>query len=124
MVPDFLQLESSILAAVMDRRWDRLGSLLDDDFVITTAGWLDAPATKEVWIDEVSTRHDVHEFDIHSVDVHDMGNVAVVLVLSTQWATWKDSPFKGTFRYTDVWRLGDSGNWRLAVRHASLVSQS
>jgi ketosteroid isomerase-like protein len=124
MVPDFLQLESSILAAAVDRRWDRLASLLDEDFVITTAGWLDEPATKHVWINEVSTRHEVHQFDIHSVDVHDMGNVAVVLVLSTQWATWENSPFKGRFRYTDVWRQADSGNWRLAVRHASLVPQS
>jgi ketosteroid isomerase-like protein len=124
MVRDFLHLESSILTAVVDRRWDRLASLLDDDFVITTAGWLDEPATKQAWIKEVSTRHLVHKFDIHAVDVHDMGNVAVVLVHSTQWATWKNSPFKGEFRYTDVWRKGDSGSWRLAVRHASLVPQA
>lgn len=124
MVPDFLQLETSILTAIVDRRWDRLADLLDDDFVITTAGWLEDPASKQVWINEVSARHLVHKFEVHSVDVHDMGSVAVVLVLSTQWATWKNSPFKGEFRYTDVWRQADSGSWRLAVRHASLVPSS
>ncbi len=59
--------------------------------------------------------------EIHSVDVHDMGGVAVVLMLSTQTATWKDAPFEGRFRYTDVWRHGLGDRRRLAVRHASLV---
>jgi hypothetical protein len=50
-----------------------------------------------------------------------MGSVAVVLVLSTQRATWKDAPCEGVFRYTDVWRSDDDDGWRLAVRHASLL---
>ena len=124
MTPDFMQLEASILTAVVDKHWDGLRSLLDDDFVITTAGWLDAPATRDQWVDEVSTRHDLHDFEIQSVDVHDLGGVAVALVLSTQHATWKGAPFTGRFRYTDVWRPNDAGDWLLAVRHASLVSQS
>jgi ketosteroid isomerase-like protein len=123
MAPDFVELEASILQAVVDRRWDDLADLLDDDFVITTAGWLDAPATKQAWIADVAGRHLVHHFEIHSVDVHDMGSVAAVLVLSTQSATWKDAPFNGDFRYTDVWRRDDANRWRLAVRHASLLPQ-
>lgn len=121
VVPDFARLECSILQAVVDRQWEQLAELLDDDFVITTAGWLETPATKQAWITEVATRHHAHKFEIHSVDVHDMGTVAVVLVLSTQWATWKDEPFEGDFRYTDVWRCDNSARWRLAVRHASLL---
>jgi ketosteroid isomerase-like protein len=120
-LPDFLALEASILQAVVDRRWDDLVDLLDDDFVITTAGWLDRPASKQQWIEEVAARHLVHGFDIHSVDVRDLGTVAVVLVSSTQTATWKNAPFEGDFRYTDVWRGDSAGQWRLAVRHASLV---
>ncbi len=110
-----------MLHAVVDRRWDRLAELLDEDFVITTAGWLDQPAAKQDWLDEVAGRHLLHDFDIHTVDVRDMGSVAIVLVLSTQRATWKDAPFTGRFRYTDVWREDDVGIWRLAVRHASLL---
>ncbi len=120
---DFAELESSILTAVVDRQWDSLADLLDDAFVITTAGWRDEPASKQAWINEVSERHVLHKFEVHSVDVLDMGKVVVALVLSKQWATWKHSPFEGTFRYTDVWRH-DSGAWRLAVRHASLVPSS
>jgi ketosteroid isomerase-like protein len=104
------------------RRWDDLAELLDDDFVITTAGWLDRPATKPQWLHEVSSQHVVHDFTMNSVDVREMGSVVVVLVESTQWATWKNAPFTGTFRYTDVWRRDDhDGVWRLAVRHASLL---
>lgn len=117
---DFLQLESSILSAVVDRRWDVLADLLDDDFVITTAGWRDEPAPKQTWIDEVSEGHILHKFEVHSVDIRDLGGVVVALVLSKQWATWKGAPFEGTFRYTDVWRQ-NTDVWRLAVRHASLV---
>lgn len=119
--PDFAELEASILQAIVDQRWDVLADLLDEDFLITTAGWLAAPATRREWIAEVAARHLVHRFEIRSVDVHDMGAVAVVLVLSTQWATWRDAPFQGDFRYTDVWRCRDDDVWRLAVRHASLL---
>ncbi|MEP7019950.1 MAG: nuclear transport factor 2 family protein [Pseudonocardiales bacterium] len=121
MTPDFVELETSILQAVVRRRWDDLADLLVEDFVITTAGWLHAPATKQIWMAEVAAHHLVHKFEIHSVDVRDMGSVAVALVSSTQWATWQDAPFEGDFRYTDVWRCDDTDRWRLAVRHASLV---
>jgi ketosteroid isomerase-like protein len=121
---DFLQLEASILQAVVDREWDLLADQLHDDFVITTAGWLETPASKQAWLDEVTARHLLHSFTIHTVDVQDMGSVAVALVLSTQWAIWNNAPFEGDFRYTDVWRCDDAGRWRLAVRHATLVPRS
>jgi len=73
-------------------------------------------------VDEVAARHVVHRFEVHSLDVHQMGPaVTTVLVLSTQWATWQGAPFQGDFRYTDVWRADADDEWRLAVRHASLV---
>jgi hypothetical protein len=122
MGPDFRRLEGSILQSVIDQDWDRLSELLDDDFVITTAGWLDVPADKESWIGEVSARHLLTRFEIRSLDVLDLGaGFAVVLMLSTQWAVWKGEPFEGDFRYTDVWRAGDADRWQLVVRHASLV---
>lgn len=114
MTATFLELETAILQAVVDRDWGGLAELLDDDFVITTAGWLSTPATKDTWVAEVTERHRLHGFEIHSVDVRDLGAVVVVLVLSTQSATWKDAPFQGRFRYTDVWRrdeLNRGGSW-------------
>ncbi len=121
MTPDFEALERSVLQCIVDKRWADLADLLHDDVVITTAGWLNEPASKQTWIAEVAERHHLHGFDIHSVEVRDMGAVAVVLVLSTQRATWNDAPFEGMFRYTDVWRSDDCAGWRLAVRHASLL---
>jgi ketosteroid isomerase-like protein len=120
---DFRQLEAGILHAIVQRDWDSLSEQLDDDFVITTAGWLQSPATKQTWLAEIAERHLVHRFDIQTLETHDLGSVVVVLMLSTQWATWKGAPFKGDFRYTDVWRASDTGTWRLAVRHASLLPQ-
>jgi len=121
VTPDFDALERSVLQCIVDKRWTDLAALLHDDVVITTAGWLNEPAAKQTWIAEVAESHVLHGYDIHSVDVRDMGAVAVVLVLSTQRATWKDAPFEGMFRYTDVWRADDGAGWRLAVRHASLL---
>jgi ketosteroid isomerase-like protein len=120
---DFMQLEAGILHAIVQRDWESLSEQLDDDFVITTAGWLEGPATKQTWMAEIAARHLVHRFEIRSLETRDLGSVVVVLMLSTQWATWKDSPFKGDFRYTDVWRARDTGTWRLAVRHATLLPQ-
>ena len=124
MLPDVLELERALLQTVADRHWDGLADHLHDDFLITTAGWLSAPATKQQWVDEVAARHVLHRFTIHSVEVRVVETVCVALVLSTQWLTWKNQPFEGDFRYTDVWSPGDNGRWRLVVRHASLVSGS
>jgi hypothetical protein len=48
--------------------------------------------------------------------------VAVVLAESSQEGTRDGEPWSLTFRYTDVWVLGE--RWQLAVRHASVVPQS
>ena len=119
-MPDFVALESSILAAIVDLRWSDVADRLDDEFVITTAGWLEAPASKQDWIAEVAARHQMHSFTIDSVDVHELGPVVVAPVLSTQKVTWQGEVRDYRFRYTDVWRDRD-GRWLLAVRHASLV---
>jgi ketosteroid isomerase-like protein len=121
MSHDLLQRESAVLQAIIDRRWDLLADELHDEFVITTAGWLAAPAAKQEWIDEVAARHELHRFEVRSLDVRSVGATTVVLMLSTQWATWKGEPFQGDFRYTDVWHPDESGRQRLAVRHATLV---
>lgn len=113
-------LESAVLQAIVDRRWDQLMGLLDEDFVITTAGWLDAPASKAQWVREAEARHELHAFSIESIDERPFNDVRVALVLSTQTVTWQGERQEFRFRYTDVWRLRGEG-WLLAVRHASIV---
>lgn len=117
---DLEALESAVLQAIVDRRWDTLSGLLDDDFVITTAGWLDAPAGKAQWVREVEATHELHGFSIGSIVERTFGDILVALVLSQQTATWRGERQEFTFRYTDVWRWR-RGGWVLSVRHASLV---
>ncbi len=95
-------------------------SLLSDDFVITTAGWLDAPAGKMEWVREVEARHELHGFTIESLVHRQLQGAWIALVLSTQTATWRGERRDFRFRYTDVWRPTRDG-WLLSVRHASLV---
>jgi ketosteroid isomerase-like protein len=117
---DMAALESAVLQAIVDRRWDGLMGLLDEDFVITTAGWLDAPARKAQWVREVAARHELHAFSIESIDERSFDDVRIALVLSTQTATWRGERQDFRFRYTDVWRQQPEG-WLLLVRHASIV---
>jgi ketosteroid isomerase-like protein len=113
-------LESAVLQAVMDRRWDALSDLLDEDFVITTAGWLAEPAGKAEWVREAEARHELHDFSIESLVERSFADTRVVLVLSTQTLTWQGERQDLRFRYTDVWRRAQD-RWLLAVRHASMV---
>jgi ketosteroid isomerase-like protein len=117
---DLYALESAVLRAIVERRWDSLLDLLDDDFVITTAGWLEAPAGKAEWVREAETRHELHGFSIESIVERPFDDVRIALVLSTQTVTWKGEPADYRFRYTDVWRWSGD-RWLLAVRHASIV---
>ena len=122
-VPDLHALESAVLRAMVEGRGTALSDLLDDDFVITTAGWLDAPAGKAEWVREVEARHQLHGFSIESIVERSIDDVLVALVLSRQTASWKGERAEFRFRYTDVWRrVGD--RWLLAVRHASMVPGS
>ena len=120
MTLDIATLEARVLQTIVDKDWSALADLLCDDFVITTAGWLAEPCTKAAWIREVSERHDLLGFEIHSVDFRQAEGVTVALVSSTQRAIWKGEPFEGFFRYTDVWVQGERQPLLLA-RHATLV---
>ncbi|MBA2533350.1 MAG: nuclear transport factor 2 family protein [Nocardioidaceae bacterium] len=77
MSPDFTALEGAVLQALVDRNWNELADLLSDDFVITTAGWLPEPASRQRWLEEVEQHH-LNAFEIDTVDVRNLGDVAVV----------------------------------------------
>ena len=121
----FAALEAEILDCLTAQDWVRLLALLDDEFVITTAGWMERPCSGQEWIDGLSVQHGpLESYQVHSADVRMLGDVAVVLVLSTQRAVWKGAPFEGQFRYTDVFRRTSEDQWLLHSRHASLRPSS
>lgn len=120
MEADLLALESAVLQAIVDRQWAALRALLDEDFVITTAGWLEAPAGRDDWVREVEARHEMHGFSIDTIVERPFAEVTIALVLSRQTVTWKGKREEFRFRYTDAWRWSGE-RWLLAVRHASIV---
>jgi len=93
-----------------------------DDFLITTAGWIDAPIGRDAWLETLAGRYSLDQFDYDEVVVRDFGQVAVVLSRSRQTGTMTDTgdAWSETFRYTDVWVRDDVGDWRIAARHAAL----
>jgi ketosteroid isomerase-like protein len=118
-VEDLEFVERELLDAL--RRADRtaLDALLRDDFVITTAGWLSEPVGKQAWLEAALGEHVLERFDLRLTATRRYGDVAVVLAESSQEGTRDGEAWSLTFRYTDVWVLGEA--WRLAARHASVV---
>lgn len=121
--PDLAALETAVLQALVDKDRSTLMALLDERFLITTAGWLAEPAGRDEWVQEALDRHLMHHFSIHSIEERDLGGVVVALVLSSQTVTWQGQRQTYRFRYTDVWRPRGE-EWFLAVRHASMVPKS
>lgn len=111
--------------AVRDRDWSAARALMRDDFLITTAGWIDAPIGPDAWLESLAGRYALETFDYDEIVVRDFGEVAVVLSRSTQTGTMTDTgtAWSETFRYTDVWVRDDSGDWRIATRHAGIRPQ-
>ena len=117
---NYQQLEHQLMCAMRDADAVALDLLLTDTFVITTAGWLREPATKQTWIEALS-QHSLTGFVIHDVAVRGYGPVSVALVHSTQSGSFRGGAYTHEFRYTDVWRLQGEKDWKLDVRHATLL---
>jgi ketosteroid isomerase-like protein len=111
--------EREVLTALRNADRAALDALLRDDFLITTAGWLREPVGKQAWLDATLGAHMLERFDLRVTETRRFGDVAVVLAESSQEGTRNGEPWALTFRYTDVWVLGE--RWRLAARHASVV---
>jgi ketosteroid isomerase-like protein len=117
-VDDLETVERELLRALQRGDVSASASLLRDDFLITTAGWLPEPVGKQAWLEGLTGRMTLEDFDLRLVATRRYGDVAVVLAESRQRGTHGGEPFAMTFRYTDVWVLEDAA-WRLATRHAS-----
>lgn len=114
------QVERELLESLSRGDLEAVGTLLRDDFLITTAGWIAEPVGKQAWLDAATGRMTLQSFDLRLVATQQFGDVAVALVESAQEGTHDDEPYSLTFRYTDVW-VRDGPRWSLATRHASIV---
>jgi ketosteroid isomerase-like protein len=117
-VDDLEAVERELLRTLQRGDASTSADLLRDDFLITTAGWLAEPVGKDAWLEALSGRMTLDDFDLHVVATRRYGDVSVVLAESKQKGTHDGAPYAMTFRYTDVWVLEEAG-WRLAARHAS-----
>jgi hypothetical protein len=111
--------EEELLQALIDHDHDAVAALLDDDFVITTAGWMADPVDKATWLTGLAD-HELDSFTIDVVAVRSRGPMAVVLARSHQAGRRAGEAWQHDFRYTDVW-LTDGDRPRLLARHASAL---
>ena len=114
------RLERELLGSLSRGDLEAAGTLLRDDFLITTAGWIAEPVGRQAWLGSLAERMRLDSFDLRLLATQRFGDVAVVLAESTQEGTHDDKPFSLTFRYTDVW-VRDDPDWALATRHVSIV---
>ena len=114
------RLERELLESLSQGDLAAAGTLLRDDFLITTAGWIAEPVGKQAWLDALAGRMTLQSFDLRLLATQQFGDVAVAIAESAQEGTHDDKPFSLTFRYTDVW-VRDDADWALATRHASIV---
>jgi ketosteroid isomerase-like protein len=117
-VDDLEAVERELLDALQLGDASVSATLLRDEFLITTTDWLPEPVGRQAWLEAVTGRMTLEEFDLRVIAKRKYGDVAVVLAESRQKGTHDGAPFAMTFRYTDVLVLEDE-RWRLAARHAS-----
>jgi ketosteroid isomerase-like protein len=117
-VDDLEVVERELLEALQRGDMSATADLLRDDFLITTAGWLQEPVGKDAWLEALDGRMTLERFDLRLIGTRRYGDVGVVLAESAQTGTHDDAPFSMTFRYTDV-SVFERAGWHLAIRHAS-----
>jgi ketosteroid isomerase-like protein len=119
-VNELERVERELLESLSRGDLHAAGTLLRDDFLITTAGWIAEPVGKQAWLDAAAERMTLESFDLRLIATQQFGDVAVAIAESAQEGTHDDKPYSLTFRYTDVW-VRDERGWALATRHASIV---
>ena len=108
--------------ALRDRDWPAARAFMRDDFLITTAGWIDTPIGADAWLESLAGRYALESFDYDQVIVRDFGDVALVFSRSQQQGTMADTgaSWAESFRYTDAWVRDADDGWRIATRHAGI----
>jgi ketosteroid isomerase-like protein len=117
---EIAELEEAWTAALVARDVDGVASFMNDDFTITTAGWLDEPADRATWLGHVLERFRLDWFAYDDIRVRRYGDVAIAQSRCRQRGTdLRDGgPWAMVFRYTDVW-IRRADGWRIAVRQAT-----
>jgi len=72
---------------------------------------------RQAWLDNLKV-YEIKSLDIDDIQVHVYSNVAVVVLLWSQQATFRGQDATGQYLITDIWAK-DSTGWRVAERHSS-----
>lgn len=114
----------------IDAEWNRLrlasdthglDALLLEDFTLTHSDG--RVEDKRGYLDDLARGTRVNlAIDNHGVEVRRHGDTAVVTGRTEQHGIGAEGPFRGTFRFTRVWRLHD-GAWRLLASHSSRIAE-
>lgn len=91
LTAELLALESAWWVALRDREWDTARRYMRDDFSITTAGWIDAPIGRDVWLEGLAGQYRLDSFDYDDLTARRYGDVAVVQCRSHQGGTFQGS---------------------------------
>jgi ketosteroid isomerase-like protein len=113
---------SKILA--LENKWNEaykrgdvatMGSLLDDDFVITVEDGSTFSKSGYIAHNGGSTHVEISEMTEVKVRMH--GNVAVVTGAYHEKGTEKGKPYESRDRLTDVWMKSKTGAWQVIAAH-------
>ncbi len=98
---------------------NQLQNLLTDDFSgIGPRGFV---LDKSQWVHRFSGGFKYNMLDIQDVDLKIHKNVAVVVALQKQKATYQGHPSDGEFRMSQTW-LRENGDWHMANLQLSTIN--
>jgi hypothetical protein len=111
-------LEHAFMAAVRDRDLAYLERALGEQFTLTTGRPGAETRTREEWLAVTRDRYVIRSFSFESIDVLDLGLVAVARCRYTQVGSMDGEDRSQTFLMTDVWAEREAGT-TLVTRHVS-----
>ena len=111
-------LEHAFMAAVRDRDLPFLERHLGPRFTLTTGRPGAEVRTREEWLAITRDRYEIRSFAFESVDVVELGAVAVARCRYVQRGSMDGEDRSQTFLMTDVW-ADDGDGAALVTRHVS-----
>jgi hypothetical protein len=111
-------LEHAFMEAVRDRDVAYLERALGERFTLTTGRPGAETRTREEWLAITQDRYVIRSFSFESIDVVDLGAVAVARCRYTQIGSMDGEDRSQTFLITDVWAEREAGTI-LVTRHLS-----
>ena len=115
---EVVALEHAFMEAVRDRDLAYLERMLGPQFTLTTGRPGAETRTRDEWLAITRDRYEIRSFSFESVDVVELGSVAVARCRYTQDGAMDGADRSQTFLMTDVW-AERGGHPLLVTRHIS-----